>query len=349
MRIGAFVRIGFVGQLLAVTSLFSQTNPNPQDRIAELEARVRRLEALVERLTAAAPPPAPLVESLLANSSAEAPPPAPLNSTSPNPAAPNPSVLPQELLPGLGKIGAAVSLYAGPQSGAYSLGQATFLGGGVELPLRLLPGGRLSYEISAGLAQGRQTASVTSNVAQVANLAVLNTLQPNGGLANVSAALGGTGAAPFPVTVNAQWNLRLLQVSPFTLKYTATAWDRLRLRPYLLGGPALFVTITNAEAPLGFRNDATLPADVKAQLSSLFANQSPFGGQLIGGQITAAKESVQRNLPNGQGGMDLGYQAGGGLNYRLSPLLSLGLEYRYARVANRTGLHLLTPRLAWHW
>jgi len=66
------------------------------------------------------------------------------------------------------------------------LNSGQFFGGFIDLPLfepsRLH--GKIAYEISVGMSQSQTTFQTTSNVAQVANLAVLTALNPNGGLRN---------------------------------------------------------------------------------------------------------------------------------------------------------------------
>src|SRR5262245_28108319 len=56
-----------------------------------------------------------------------------------------------ELLPDIGRIGAQVAVFAGPSWNPYRVGQGVELGGSINLPLRRLPGGKLSYEIFLGL------------------------------------------------------------------------------------------------------------------------------------------------------------------------------------------------------
>jgi opacity protein-like surface antigen len=316
----------------AEVSLFAQS---PEaERIRELEQRVAKLESLVQNLMAREAPPTPITPA--------AADPAPAASTTLS------SSMPQELLPNLGKIGASVNLLTGGHTGPFGLGSGSYLGGAVGLPLRLVPGGRLSYEISIGYLRSKTSRPVTSNVAQVANLAVLTALNPAAGESNLAQALAGTGAAPFPVTSTAQWNLQMLEIDPFSLKYTFTKLDRYRIRPYALGGLGLFVTITNQAAPIGVRPDANLSPELRQQLEALFGGQGPFGSPLIGGQIGAARELQQAGIPAGQGGVTFGFQGAVGTEVRVSPTLSFGVEYRYNRlnggarygaIALRTGLH----------
>jgi hypothetical protein len=308
---------------------FAEPRKDDQEaRLVELQARVDRLEALVRTLTedrarslaaeTLPPEPAALVdpprESLGASAREEAP------------AAG--SGLPQELLPSLGKIGASARLHAGAHSGPFGSRAGSYLGGSVELPLSRVPGGRLLYEFSAGLGRSNTPLRVTSNVAQVANLAVLANTVPAGGAANVEASLTGRPPAPFAVQYDVTSRMQVLRVVPFGLKYVSTRLDRYRVRPYAAAGLALEVTITNQET---------------AQPAS-----SPFDGALIGGQIAAAAELVDRGVPSGQGGIGLGLEVGGGIEWRAREGLSFGLDVRFNQMANgrsfvtattRTGLH----------
>lgn len=240
-----------------------------------------------------------------------------------------PSPLPQELLPNLGKIGAAASFLAGAHSGPFDLRAGPFIGGAVELPLFLAPGGRVLYEFSASFGRSDTDLRVTSDVAQVANLAVLANIAPSGGQANVDAALAGRAPAPFAVQYDVESELQLLQVVPFGLKYVSTAFDRFRVRPYAAAGLATFVTITN-------------------QRTSGAASGSAFEGALIGGQIAAAQELAERGVPSGQGGIKVGFTAGGGFEWRARGGVSFGLDLRYNRVGNGRSFATAATRTGFH-
>ena len=60
-----------------------------------------------------------------------------------------------ELLPDIGKIGAEVAVFGGASWNPYDVGPGIELGGYIDLPLRRVPGGKLSYEIFAGLSLAR--------------------------------------------------------------------------------------------------------------------------------------------------------------------------------------------------
>lgn len=313
--------------VLSATAATAQPLPDERDaQIAALQARVARLEALVAALAAPRADDRGLAGTGAADPGDTLPPAVdpPIAVTD----APTPSRVPQELLPALGRIGAAATFIAGRHSGPFSLAPGPFVGGGIELPLVRVPGGRLLYEFSGGLGLSDSSLRVTSNVAQVANLAVLANLSP-GNAANIDAALSGRPPAPYAVSYDVDSRLQLLQVSPFALKYVNTAFDRFGVRPYAVAGLGLFVTITNQRV-----RDA--------------AATGPFGGALIGGQIAAAPELVERGVPTGQGGIDLGISTGGGLEWRLRRGLSLGLDLRRHHLSDARGFTTAALRAGFH-
>jgi hypothetical protein len=314
-----------------------------EQRIDALESRIERLEKAVAALSQArdmkadAPPRPQLVEASL---------------TVPQKPAKAAFVRkpryepPPELVPEIGKIGAEVGLLLGGSANPFKLDKGGFAGGFIDLPLFDRPSwlhGKISYEISVGLSQSKTVFNTTSNVAQVANLTVLNTLNPSGGLQNVSQALTGTGSAPFPVTTSTETRLRLLQVVPFAFKYTSTALDHWRLRPYGVLGFGTYVTIHDQNPArgnpptYGVRQDAQLPPAVLAAVNQFFGGQAPFGAALVAGQISQSPEVVARGLPGGNGNIDIGLHVGGGLAFRLTKDLSLGFDARYNKIAGSNG------------
>jgi hypothetical protein len=259
-----------------------------------------------------------------------------------------PTSAPQELLPNLGKIGAAAFIDAGINTGPFSLGRGSFLGGGLSLPLALAPGGRLNYEVTVALAQNSRLLPITSSVAQLINLSVLNALYPAGGAGNIEQAFAGTGAAPFSVTVPANWHVQTLQVVPLALRYELTHWDRHRLRPYAVVGLGTYVTISNQATMDALRQNADLPPQTLALLETLFGSNSPLSGALVGGQIATAAELKQRGIPAGQGGIDIGLQIGGGIEWRLGNGLSTGIDSRYNYAPGGTSYNETITRIGWH-
>ena len=266
--------------------------------------------------------------------------------------------MPPELIPEIGKVGAEVGLLVGGSSNPFDLSKGMYAGGFIDLPLFDRPAwlhGKVSYEILVAMSQSQTTLKSTSNVAQVANLVILDTLNPNGGLNNVLAAVSGTGPAPFPVTTTNVTRLRLLQVVPFALKYTSTRFDRRGLRPYGVLGFGTYVTIHNqnpSRGPTptnGVRPDATLPPAILAAVTELFGGKAPFGGPLVAGQISQSPELEARGLPGGHGNMDFGLHVGGGLEYRISPLVSIGFDARFNKISGSNGgFTTFAPRLGLH-
>jgi hypothetical protein len=332
--------------LLLFASYIPSLSAQSGDEAEELRRRVSDLEKKVELLERT-------LTALLPRQTDEAP--APQQITHPSRKQP-PFAMPPELVPEIGKIGAEVGVLASGSGNPFDLNRGKFAAAFIDLPLFDRPEwlhGKVSYEILVGMSQSNTPMKVTSNVAQVANLSVLNTLFPNGGISNVTYAVTGTGPAPFPVNYSVNTRLRLLQVVPFSLKYTTSVLERWRLRPYALFGFGTYVTIhtqyPQGTAALGVRQDASLPAPILAAVNQIFGGQAPFGGPLIAGQIAQSPELEARGLPSGHGSLDLGIQAGTGLEFRLNRTISLGFDARFNRIAGAPGL-LTTygSRVAWH-
>ena len=130
--------------------------------------------------------------------------------------------------------------------------------------------------------------------------------------------------------------LRLLEVTPFALKYTVTALDHLRMRPYLAAGADVVVVITR-QTP---EQDESL----------LFPGTSPFDGPLLGGLVSQAPELQALGIPTGQGDVEAGFHAGGGVELRLAKGLSLNLDYRLTGVGGASHrLHAFSSGLGIHW
>lgn len=315
-----------------------------RQKIQALEQRVAELESMVHQLMEqrqAEAMPAPQVTK------ATTPPPEVAgNRAALEPAPANGYEMPPELVPDIGKIGAEVGLLLSGSLNPYHLNAGSFAGGFIDLPLynapRWMPG-KFSYEIMVGMSNSTTKLNTTSNVAQVANLAVLTAVNPNGGLTNVSQAVTGTGAAPFPVTTLTATRLRLLEVAPFSLKYTSTVLDRWRLRPYAVLGLGMYVTIheqTPADTSngLGVRTNANLPPAILAAVEQLFGGTSPFGAPLVAGQIGQSPQLEALGLPSGHGNLDYGLESAAGLEIRLTHGFSLGFDARFNRIAGTPGL-----------
>ncbi len=234
----------------------------------------------------------------------------------------------RELLPDIGKIGAEVGIVAGGSWNPYEVGQGLLGGGFIDLPLRRAPGGKLSYEILLTLSDATSDPfQITDPVAVVANLAAG---------ASFDAALLGPPLAPFPVRREVTTRLRVLQVSPFALKYTITQLDDARIRPYLAAGLDFVVVISRQ--------------DPERDESLIFSGSSPFDDALIGGLIAQAPELGARGYPSGQGNMSFGVHANAGFEIRVSKGLSLNADYRVSGLDGGGHLlHAVTGALGFHW
>jgi opacity protein-like surface antigen len=235
---------------------------------------------------------------------------------------------PRELLPDVGQIGAQVAILAGGSWNPYAVGEGFVAGGLIDLPLRRAPGGKLSYEILLTLSDATSDPfEITDPVAVVANLAAG---------ASFPAALAGPPAAPFPVRREVTTRLRVLQVSPFALKYTLTRFDDARIRPYVAAGLDFVVVISRQ--------------DPERDESLVFTGTSPFDDALIGGLIAQAPELGARGYPSGQGNMSFGFHANAGVELRLTKGLSLNADYRFSGLDGvEHRLHAATGALGFHW
>ncbi|HXK10605.1 MAG TPA: hypothetical protein VMT70_13225 [Vicinamibacteria bacterium] len=230
-----------------------------------------------------------------------------------------------ELLPDIGRIGAEVGAFGGVSFNPYGTGTGFEVGGFIDLPLSRAPGGKLSYEILLGFSTATgDPMTITDPVAYVANLAAG---------ASPGAALAGPPQAPFPVRRDVRLELRLLQVSPFSLKWTFTRGAR--FRPYVALGGDFLVVLTSAHP-------------VQAE-SLQFTGTSPFDATLIGGLVAQAPELAALGVPSGQGNLELGAHAGAGLALRLSRGLSLDLSYRFTQIGGHAHLQGVDGALGIHW
>lgn len=218
-----------------------------------------------------------------------------------------------ELLPDIGRIGAQVGAFGGASFNPYGVGRGIHLGGFIDLPLARNRAGRLSYEIHLALSRGESSPfTITDPLAVLANRA-------SG--ASPEDSLAGPPRAPFPVRRSVRTRLDLLQVSPFGLKYTFTAFDDRRLRPYLAAGVDVAV-VMSAHPPAG-------------------DGSAPFDG--------TAPEILDRGLPQGQGNVELGAHGAAGVELRLSRGLSVNVEYRITSVTASDRLQTVTGALGIHW
>ena len=208
----------------------------------------------------------------------------------------------------------------------FEVGRGIQAAGYADLPLARLGRGKLSYEILIGLSHARSRPFViTDQIAFVANLATG---------ASRAAALAGPPEAPFPVRREVRSQLRLMQVSPFGLKYTLRRLGSERLRPYVGAGLDFAITITHQ--------------DPVADESLEFTGGAPFDAPLIGGTVAQAPELAARGYPTGQGNIDLGFHAGGGLEIRAARRLSVNFDYRFTSIGSGDRLHAVTAAVGMH-
>jgi opacity protein-like surface antigen len=233
-----------------------------------------------------------------------------------------------ELLPGIGRIGAQAGLIVGVSQNPYDVGGGVQGAGFLDVPLGRVGGGKLSYQILIGYSDARSDPFVlTDSVAFVANLAAG---------ASPAAALAGPPGAPFPVLRSVRTEMHLLEVAPFGLKYTITAFDRARIRPYLAAGADVVVVITNQRP----EKDESL----------VFTGTAPFDADLIAGLLGQAPELEARGIPSGQGNLEAGFHAGAGVEVRLTKGLSINLDYRYTAIGGtRHSLQSFSSGLGIHW
>src|SRR2546422_560878 len=84
--------------------------------------------------------------------------------------------------------------------------------------------------------------------------------------------------------------------------------------------------------------------------SLLFRGTSPFDGPLLGGLVSQAPELQARGIPTGQGDVEAGFHAGGGLELRLSKGVSVNMDYRLTGIGGAgSRLHAFSSGLGIHW
>ena len=144
-------------------------------------------------------------------------------------------------------------------------------------------------------------------------------------------ALAGPPRAPYRVRRPVQTRLRLLDVSPFALKYTLTGLDHVRLRPYVTAGLDVIA-----------RHDGGRVCSTTTARSRLRRAALSTGGR--------APELDARGIPAGDGGLALGGHAGAGLEIRDLPwpLPEPRLPLSRASTASRR-LHAVSTVVGFHW
>jgi opacity protein-like surface antigen len=181
-----------------------------------------------------------------------------------------------ELLPDIGRIGAQVGALGGASWNPYGLGRGIQAAGYIDLPLFRFAGGKVSYEVLMAFSQAR--------------------------------------SAPFGVAAQQRTRMRLLQVSPFGLKYTLRKLDHVRLRPYAATGLDFAIVFTREEDARTHR---------------------PFDVTALG-------------IPSGNGNIEVGVHGEAGLEVRIARGLSLNFEYRYTTIGSSDQLQALGAGLGFH-
>jgi hypothetical protein len=225
---------------------------------------------------------------------------------------------PLELLPAIGRIGAEVGLHGGWSRNPYSLGSGAQGAGFINLPLKKLGSGVLSYQIALRFARSTsEPITVTNPVAFVANLA----------------ATGRGDVGPFPYRRLVRSTGSIFVVEPFGFKYALHSFGR--FRPYVVAGVGVGVVITK-EIP-------------EADESLVFTGTSPFDADLIAGLIAQSKELEALGRPTGQGNLEVAGHAGAGFELRLSPGFSLQADYRFTRLSGRnSSMHMASGGFGIH-
>jgi hypothetical protein len=211
---------------------------------------------------------------------------------------------PLELLPAIGRIGAEVGLHGGWSKNPYSLGSGAQGAGFINLPLKKLGNGVLSYQIALRFARSTSDpVTITNPVAFVANLA----------------ATGRGEVGPFPYRRAVRSVGSIFLVEPFGFKYAIHSFGR--FRPYAVAGVGVGVVLTR-EVP-------------EANESQTFTGTSPFDADLIAGLVAQSTELEALGRPTGQGNLEAAGHLGAGFEYRLSPGFSLQAEYRFTKLSGR--------------
>lgn len=225
---------------------------------------------------------------------------------------------PLELLPTIGKIGAEVGLHGGWSKNPYALGSGAQGAGFINLPLKKVGSGVLSYQIALRFARSTSDPIIVTNpIAFVANLA----------------ATGRGDVGPFPYRRLVRSTGSIFLVEPFGFKYALHSLGR--FRPYAVAGVGVGVVITK-EVP-------------EANESLVFTGTSPFDADLIAGLVAQAKELEALGRPTGQGNIEVAGHIGAGFEYRLSPGLSFQADYRFTKLSGRnSSMHMASGGVGIH-
>jgi hypothetical protein len=297
-----------------------------QLEINDLRDRIKKLESMLETVSTNQPASSttPAVSKTSGISPAPAggaPIPAPQSSRQFALRSPTTS---RELLPDIGQIGAEVGFFVGGSQNPFKSNDGFFTGGFIDLPLKKIKGGKLSYEIMIGAQRTISTVQTTSGVIALVNSALNNALGTPPGVSNL---LG-----PLPITNKIKERLTVLTVVPVSFKYTATVLDNYNIRPYAIVGLGAYVGLSSQQL-VDFDAQKVINNAAIANLVNTLLN-----GPQVGGLIPIAPELRERGLSAGQGDFRFGVNFGGGVELRISPRFSIGFDYRLNKIEGRNSM-----------
>ncbi len=229
----------------------------------------------------------------------------------------------KELLPELGQIGAEVGLLIGGSQNPFKTNEGFFAGGFIDLPLRKMPGGKLSYEIMVGAQRTISTQQNTSGVIALVNSALNSALGNPPGINNL--------LSPLPITNKVRERLTVLTVVPASFKYTMLSLDKHNVRPYVIAGLGTYVGLSSQKL-VDFDASKFVSNPALGSLLNALLN-----GAQVGGLAPIGPELRSRGLSAGQGDLRFGLNAGGGLEFRISPKFSFGFDYRINKIEGKNG------------
>ncbi|KAF0247863.1 MAG: hypothetical protein FD167_2739 [bacterium] len=290
-----------------------------QIEIDALKEQVQKLEALLITVSKQ-----PAYTNTYPSSSAIANNTVPVNFPAPKiRPAPAESRTSKELLPELGQIGAEVGLLIGGSQNPFKTNEGFFAGGFIDLPLRKMPGGKLSYEIMIGAQRTVSTQQSTSGVIALVNSALNAALGNPPGINNL--------LSPLPITNKVRERLTILTVVPASFKYTMLSLDKHNVRPYVVVGLGTYVGLSSQKL-VDFDASKFVSNPALGSLLNALLN-----GAQVGGLIPIAPELRSRGVSAGQGDFRFGLNAGGGLEFRVSPKFSFGFDYRINKIEGKNG------------
>src|SRR5262249_23512375 len=123
----------------------------------------------------------------------------------------------------------------------------------------------------------------------------------------------------------------ILTVVPASFKYTMMSEDRHNIRPYVVVGLGTYVGLSSQKLVNFDANNYVKDTALASVLNAL------LNGAQVGGLAPIAPELRSRGLSAGQGDFRFGLNAGGGIEYRITPRFSMGLDYRINKMEGRNG------------